>query len=467
MLTLYTNYFTHASAARRADLDFCFSRNLENPWIDRLVVISQATPEEIAKFSTNPKVVVVNLDCGKNPYRRPTFRNYFDLVNQFTTSPNDLNIVANSDIYFDDSLAMIQGLDLNNVCLALTRWEHRDNGEHVLEIHEDWSQDAWIFQGRVRPMGHLDFPMGIWGCDNRLAWQLYRDDYLAANPCFDVKAIHMHASGVRFNGTRVEGPTDTVGRCSLADCGLHRGTPDSGVISFSLWGDKRHYLWGAVANAKLARHVYPGWTMRVYHDESVPKDILQTLFKLKVDLVEMPPNRGISGMFWRFLAAADRGFSRWLVRDCDSRLTYRERAAVDEWVRSGAPFHVMRDHPDHAAPILGGMFGGTSTSVPQMPDWVEAWAAKDCYGQDQDFLKAIVWPKVRATALVHDAFAETYTDLVRMFPTPRENYHFVGERCDEDEHWHLGNRKKLMVAEARRLRIDPGRRLASPIAPTR
>ncbi|MEO0416362.1 MAG: tetratricopeptide repeat protein, partial [Verrucomicrobiota bacterium] len=42
------------------------------------------------------------------------------------------------------------------------------------------------------------------------------------------------------------------------------------VISFSLWGKNPRYLTGAIRNAELIPDIYPGWTMVVYHDSSVP-----------------------------------------------------------------------------------------------------------------------------------------------------------------------------------------------------
>ena len=48
-----------------------------------------------------------------------------------------------------------------------------------------------------------------------------------------------------------------------------------------------------------------------------------------------------------------------LSRDLDSRLSPREVSAVEEWmntsieVEKDKPFHVMRDHPDHGAVMLG------------------------------------------------------------------------------------------------------------------
>ncbi|CAN0454368.1 unnamed protein product, partial [Discosporangium mesarthrocarpum] len=35
----------------------------------------------------------------------------------------------------------------------------------------------------------------------------------------------------------------------------------------------------------------------------------------------------------------------------------RDRFAVEEWIRSKRSLHAMRDHPCHAYPINGGMWG--------------------------------------------------------------------------------------------------------------
>ena len=47
-------------------------------------------------------------------------------------------------------------------------------------------------------------------------------------------------------------------------------------------------------------------------------------------------------------------------RDLDSLITEREAAAVLEWQQpeyDNRPVHIMRDHPSHGVPILGGMWG--------------------------------------------------------------------------------------------------------------
>ena len=43
-----------------------------------------------------------------------------------------------------------------------------------------------------------------------------------------------------------------------------------------------------------------------------------------------------------------------MSRDTDSVILPREVAAVHEWLESNQTFHVMRDHPNHCVPMLGG-----------------------------------------------------------------------------------------------------------------
>ena len=49
--------------------------------------------------------------------------------------------------------------------------------------------------------------------------------------------------------------------------------------------------------------------------------------------------------------------SIFVSRDLDSRFNDRESAAVSEWLSSNFSLHVMRDHPEHAVPMLGSAWG--------------------------------------------------------------------------------------------------------------
>eukprot|EP00960_Hanusia_phi_P077328 768678-Hanusia_phi.AAC.1 len=205
----------------------------------------------------------------------------------------------------------------------------------------------------------------------------------------------------------------------------------SKVISYSLWGQNRRYLDGALENIKLAQLIFPGWCVRFYVDSSVPRDVLQNISVEHVQIFDTEPFRNITEnkMSWRFLVASDSSVERYVVRDVDSRLSLREKTAVDEWILSGKRFHVMRDHPSHARyQVSGGMWGGTKDSVPELIHLLRSSRAKmdDSYLKDMDFLNQILWPKMQYSVLQHDSFS-CLRYGARSFPSKRQGWRFVGE----------------------------------------
>lgn len=125
------------------------------------------------------------------------------------------------------------------------------------------------------------------------------------------------------------------------------------VISFSVWGDNKDYLVGARRNAEIAPKVYPGWETWFYVERGTKVDLED--LATKVIYYESEP--GSDGMFQRFRPMQDPSVDIFISRDCDSRLSDRERQAVLHWEKSDKQFHAMRDHPAHAIPVLGGMWG--------------------------------------------------------------------------------------------------------------
>ena len=61
---------------------------------------------------------------------------------------------------------------------------------------------------------------------------------------------------------------------------------------------------------------------------------------------------------WRFFPTLDTQVEIFMSRDLDSPIKPREVEAVDEWVKSEKALHVMRDHPAHGVPMLGGLWAG-------------------------------------------------------------------------------------------------------------
>jgi hypothetical protein len=170
-INLFSSYYTVENKRRQAEIDFCYQHNLRNPIID---------------------------GCYYFDKGRPTYQDFFKWMAEF---PNDINILANSDIYFDETLALVNRLD-HRTCYALTRWEER-KGDIVEfdEAHKGTakamhSQDIWIFKGGPRVRG-ADFSLGQPGCDNKIAYLIMRAGYNVLNPSLSVHCIHRHANEER------------------------------------------------------------------------------------------------------------------------------------------------------------------------------------------------------------------------------------------------------------------------------
>jgi len=207
------------------------------------------------------------------------------------------------------------------------------------------------------------------------------------------------------------------------------------VISFALWGSNPKYGDGALANAELAREIYPGWTCRFYIDKkTTPPLYWHTLRSMDhVEVVEMPEDfEGWKGMFARFLPADEEDVEMFISRDCDSRLTQREADAVQQWAEGPWLLHVMRDHPFHTVPILGGMWGAKRGADLQIAEAMDKWNKEDRWQTDQEFLAHKIWPKHYFKSIVHDDWNRFQLPGLetRAFPTPRNGKDFVGAIID-------------------------------------
>ena len=177
------------------------------------------------------------------------------------------------------------------------------------------------------------------------------------------------------------------------------------IIAYSLWGDSPFYWLGAIENIKLNKKYFPTWINRFYIDDTCPKELISTLTKFdNVEIILINSTDTFHGMFWRFYAAADTEVDIFLSRDCDSRMSDREYNAIQEWLKSNKDFHIMRDHPYHTVPILGGMWGCRNGILKDIIKDIEKWTFFSQKGCDQDFLGNVIYPKIINNAIEHIDF---------------------------------------------------------------
>lgn len=180
------------------------------------------------------------------------------------------------------------------------------------------------------------------------------------------------------------------------------------AVAFSLYGSAPKYCEGAVANAWLVPQVYPGWQMHVWVDDAtVPETVSGRLRSLGAHL--HPVDHDIpSRLYQRFLVHDLPDVERYVIRDCDSRVSRREKWCVDDWARAGTLLHTIHDHPWHALspPIMGGLWGFWKAAdkrpfVMKRLILGSLVAKDDRWGSDQNFLDEEIWPRYRWSVWQH------------------------------------------------------------------
>jgi hypothetical protein len=214
------------------------------------------------------------------------------------------------------------------------------------------------------------------------------------------------------------------------------------VISFSVFGTDTKYLKGAIRNAHLAKEFFPEWQTSFYVAKSIPKQVLTELTKVadRVNLENEATDLG--GMFWRFQEVAKLENSRVIVRDVDSRLSIRDAMAVEEWENSKKSLHIIRDHPMHNAPILGGLWGVIPQSLHEFGALLKEKKPVGYYGEDQEFLWKNVYKVLEKDRFIHDEFffREMNKNIIK---NKRSNFEFLGESFDEYERFDSARRGEI------------------------
>lgn len=203
-------------------------------------------------------------------------------------------------------------------------------------------------------------------------------------------------------------------------------------VAFSLYGDNPLYVEGIQFACHSYAEIFPGWKPVIYAGRSVPRDVLTRLTEdfgaLIIDMSESAENS--TAMFWRYLAVDNPGGDAIIFRDADSRASRRERAAVDEWLASTLNFHVMRDHPSHVLPIMGGMWGVHPLALPNVKDLISDYGPDNRFSGDQRWLASIVYPLALESCLVHsdvELFSDSRTVVIKKFPVAAATDTYVGQ----------------------------------------
>lgn len=197
-MNLIIEYFKSPDYQRHSEYLTCIHENLDNEHIDKIYVF--ISDDSKLNF-TSKKIKVIQRDT------RPTYKDLFEFCNE--NLKEQICIIANADIIFDETISTLNDADLSNVFVALTRWEvFNENGEWcIAPFNNSSSQDTWAFRSPIEVTDEMDFLLGKPGCDNKIA-KLMSEKYEVRNPGLQIVTCHFHMSGHRTydNADRIPGP---------------------------------------------------------------------------------------------------------------------------------------------------------------------------------------------------------------------------------------------------------------------
>lgn len=177
------------------------------------------------------------------------------------------------------------------------------------------------------------------------------------------------------------------------------------VVSFCLYGPECPlYSEGLLENIALIGHHFPTWLVYVYVAPDVPESFLDRLRVCSSVRLRLTNVLGAENKTFRFFAIDEPDVDTMFVRDTDSRIGWRDRWAMQQFLSSSCVAHTIRDNPEHTAPLLGGLWALTSAARLSLRTLYEAYPHKRVetrYCSDQNFLADCVYPKVRRSLLVH------------------------------------------------------------------
>lgn len=196
-MILVTTYYKPENSNRSLEIDKCLFKNYNNKYIHKIYLLNDFIYDLPFEDKKNKiKQIIVDFKSAKKLKYSESIR----FINN--ELKDNIIILSNSDIYFDNSLSKINNFNITNNFFALLRYDEDIKGnKHIFknyDIPRNDSQDCWIFRSPLNvDLNKLDFTFGTLGCDSIFANIVHESGIQVSNPCYDIITTHVHNSNIR------------------------------------------------------------------------------------------------------------------------------------------------------------------------------------------------------------------------------------------------------------------------------
>ncbi|MDD9952533.1 MAG: hypothetical protein OXT67_13305 [Zetaproteobacteria bacterium] len=215
-----------------------------------------------------------------------------------------------------------------------------------------------------------------------------------------------------------------------------KNSNEARIIALSLFGNKQKYLDGILDFLHSFQRIkevnripatqmwgYETFTVRVYVAKRAPynnmpgelqgataENFVQQLLEAGAEIAFVDNHRdqvGLDATFWRFMVAGEQmppgEKIRYLMRDVDWKLTAAEAYGVGDWLNSNATYHRLHVLPVCMGPLTASIWAGQhegAGDMANMQTMMEYYPYRLRYGDDELFLRDMVWPTMKASGSV-------------------------------------------------------------------
>lgn len=202
-ISLIVPFYRPKSEQRWVEIRSALSRNLNSGLFSQIALLVD-TPIPGLPALSDPRVFVCPLGS------RPTYTDAMTIADRFSAEGEEQWIVmANSDIVFGDSLNLLHmiGDQEKPVFICLTRHTFTHDGKWEADPGAHGCQDVWIWRHPLssillRKVEEANLRFGVWGSENRLAYEAHSTGHLVVNPGIAIVAKHCHFVDERPLGGR-------------------------------------------------------------------------------------------------------------------------------------------------------------------------------------------------------------------------------------------------------------------------
>lgn len=163
-----------------------------------------------------------------------------------------------------------------------------------------------------------------------------------------------------------------------------------------------------IQNVQLIGYHYPDWKVYIYVSPDVDQGFIKQISDYSNVVIKPTGKIGVINRIERLFAIDEPDVETMFVRDADSRVHWKDRWAINDFL-SKPQFlaHSIRDHKEHNARFLAGMWGIHKPAGVGVRDLFIIYNQNPVdfgygpNGVDQSFLGSYVYPFVKSKLLVH------------------------------------------------------------------